>query len=125
MTPRPAHYPGIAPIDAFGNGCFRFAGMSHRGSILCLPSGIRAWRPARVEDLAPGDFDLTFAEADSFLFLLLGAGRRMIGPPEPVRQAFAEKAIALECMDTGATCRTYNVLIAEGRPIAAALIAVD
>ena len=45
-------YPGRAPIDAYGNGGFRFAGMSHRGSILCLPSGISAWSPLRLEDLS-------------------------------------------------------------------------
>lgn len=43
---RAAHYPGRAPIDAYGNGGFRFAGMSHRGSLLCLPSGIYGWDPA-------------------------------------------------------------------------------
>uniref|UniRef100_UPI0019535063 hypothetical protein n=1 Tax=Stenotrophomonas maltophilia TaxID=40324 RepID=UPI0019535063 len=42
---RDAHFPGRAPIDAYGNGGFRFADMSHRGSILCLPSGIHGWAP--------------------------------------------------------------------------------
>ena len=56
---RDAHYPGRAPIEAYGNGGFRFAGMSHRGSILCLPSGIYGWKNAPaatelgVDDLAP------------------------------------------------------------------------
>ena len=48
VSPAPARFPGRAPIDAYGNGGFRFAGMSHRGSILCLPSGIHAWEPART-----------------------------------------------------------------------------
>ena len=42
---REAHFPGRAPVDAYGNGGFRFAGMSHRGSILCLPSGVHGWQP--------------------------------------------------------------------------------
>ena len=46
ITVRSAHYPGRAPIEAYGNGGFRFAGMSHRGSILCLPSGIHGWKDA-------------------------------------------------------------------------------
>ena len=44
---RDQHFPGRAPIDAYGNGGFRFAGMSHRGSILCLPSGIHGWACSR------------------------------------------------------------------------------
>jgi uncharacterized protein len=44
VTLQPARYPGRAPIDAYGNGGFRFAGMSHRGSLLALPSGIQAWQ---------------------------------------------------------------------------------
>ncbi len=47
-----AHFPGRAPIDAYGNGGFRFADMSHRGSILCLPSGIYGWEPADPAMLA-------------------------------------------------------------------------
>ena len=43
---REAHFPGRAPVEAYGNGGFRFADMSHRGSILCLPSGIHGWEPA-------------------------------------------------------------------------------
>ena len=44
----PARFPGRAPIEAYGNGGFRFADMSHRGSILALPSGIEAWPVASV-----------------------------------------------------------------------------
>ena len=51
-----ARYPGRAPIDAYGNGGFRFAEMSHRGSILCLPSGIYAWSPTHPGELTPAAF---------------------------------------------------------------------
>jgi uncharacterized protein len=59
MTTAAARYPYPAPIDAYGNGGFRFAGMSHRGSILCLPTGIHAWPVTTIdalteEDIAPG-----------------------------------------------------------------------
>jgi uncharacterized protein len=117
------HYPGTAPIDAYGNGGFRFAGMSHRGSILCLPSGIYAWEPADPLDqpsLAPA-----LAEKDAMRLLILGTGPRQVFPAPALRRAFAEAGVALEPMDTGAACRTYNVLLAEGRPVGAALIAVD
>jgi uncharacterized protein len=121
MTSAPACYPGIAPIEAYGKGGFRFAGMSHRGSILCLPSGIYAWEPViplDVASLAPA-----LAEKDSIGLLVVGTGERQVLPPAGVRRAFAESGLALEFMDTGAACRTYNVLLAEGRPAGAALIA--
>jgi len=123
VNPAPARFPGKAPIDAYGNGGFRFAGMSHRGSILCLPSGIQAWEPAQpldVPSLAPA-----LAEKDGLGLLILGTGRRHELPAPELRRAFAEAGVALEAMDTGAACRTYNMLLAEGREVGAALIAVD
>jgi uncharacterized protein len=126
MTPTTPRYPGRAPIDAYGNGGFRFAEMSHRGSILCLPSGIYAWAPAGPDEIAePGAFAPVLAEKGALGLLLLGTGRRQVMPALEVRQAFDTAGIALEAMDTGAACRTYNVLLGEGRPVGAALLAVD
>jgi uncharacterized protein len=120
-----ARYPGRAPIDAYGNGGFRFADMSHRGSILCLPSGIYAWPPTESSEIEPAAFAPVFAEKSALGLLLLGTGRRQQMPGGEVRRAFAEAGVALEAMDTGAACRTYNVLLAEGRPAGAALLAVE
>lgn len=122
MNPLSARFPGRAPIDAYGNGGFRFAGMSHRGSILCLPSGIHAWEPAHpldVASLAPA-----LAEKEALGLLILGTGPRQEFPARELRRAFADAGVSLEAMDTGAACRTYNVLLAEGRPVGAALVAV-
>lgn len=126
MTPATPRYPGRAPIDAYGNGGFRFAEMSHRGSILCLPSGVYAWAPASLDEIAePGVFAPVLAEKDALDLLLFGTGRRQQMPGAEVRRAFDAAGIALEAMDTGAACRTYNVLLGEGRPVGAALLAVD
>jgi uncharacterized protein len=125
MSAPPACYPGRAPIDAYGNGGFRFAGMSHRGSILCLPSGIYAWPPARAEDISLATLAPALTERDALDLLLIGSGRQGVMPAGEVRQSFAAAGVALESMDTGAACRTYNVLLAEARPVAAALIAVE
>ena len=125
MSAPPACYPGRAPIEAYGNGGFRFAGMSHRGSILCLPSGIYAWPAARSEDISLATLAPALTERDALDLLLIGSGRLGVMPAWDVRQSFADLGVALESMDTGAACRTYNVLLAEARPIAAALIAVD
>ena len=125
MTPLAARYPQQVAIEAYGNGGFRFAGMSHRGSILCLPSGIYEWPASDVTSLTAGHFSRVFAERERLGFLLLGVGRTVAFPIPAIAKAFTEAGIGLEIMDTGAAARTYNVLLAEGRPLAAALIAVE
>lgn len=122
--PGPARFPGRAPIDGYGNGGFRFAEMSHRGSILCLPSGIYAWAPASAAEVDAASLAPVLAEKTSLKVLLLGTGRRQELPGVELRKAFADAGVALEAMDTGAACRTYNVLLAEHRDVGAALIAV-
>ena len=122
---REAHYPERAPIDAYGNGGFRFADMSHRGSILCLPSGIYGWEPADPLNLRVEDFDKVFAEAHSFEILIVGTGKELRPLPKEVRALLKEARVSAEPMSTGAAVRTYNVLLAEDRAVAAALIAVD
>jgi uncharacterized protein len=117
-----AFFPGRAEIEAYGNGGFRFAGMSHRGSILALPGGIHAWRHG--DELSPEDFAMVFAERAEIDVLLLGTGAEMRRPPRPVRDAFTAHGVGLDFMRTGAAVRTYNILLAEERKVAAALIAV-
>ncbi len=76
---RDAHYPGRAPIDTYGNGGFRFAGMSHRGSLLCLPSGIYGWSEAPADGVVTVDsLARVFAEADGIEVLLVGSGRTLV-----------------------------------------------
>ena len=125
MTNAPPRYPGRASVDAYGNGGFRFAQMSHRGSILCLPSGIYAWPPSSPGEIGAASLAPALAEKSALGLFLLGTGRHQRMPELDVRRAFAAASIGLEAMDTGAACRTYNVLLAEGRPVGAALLAVD
>jgi uncharacterized protein len=125
MRPAPAHYPFRAPIDAYGNGGFRFADMSHRGSLLIAPSGIYAWNAMILDDVTPDAFAVLLREMAPPGIVLLGTGATHLLPPEPVRRLFEEARLGLEIMTTGAACRTYNVLLAEGRDVGAALLAVD
>lgn len=118
-----AFLPGPAPIDAYGNGGFRFAEMSHRGSILALPSGMHAWRPD--EPLTVESFAQVLAERALIEILLLGTGHAIVRPQKAVRDAISQAGIGLDVMDTGAAVRTYNILLGERRRIAAALIAVE
>ncbi|MBN9045531.1 MAG: Mth938-like domain-containing protein [Rhizobiales bacterium] len=122
---REAHFPGRAPIDAYGDGGFRFAEMSHRGSILCLPSGIHGWQPATPPVLALADLGPILERASEIEILLVGTGMDLRRIPENVRAVLREHRISADPMSTGAAVRTYNVLLAEDRAVAAALIAVD
>jgi len=114
-----------APIDAYGNGGFRFRDMSHKGSLLCLPSGVSGWAPTDGATLTLADFEPVLCAPEGVGFLLLGTGNTQVFPPASVRKAFVEAGIGLEPMTTGAAVRTYNVLLSEGRDVACALIAVD
>jgi uncharacterized protein len=122
---RPAGFvPGAHSIDAYGAGGFSFAGMSHRGSILALPSGIRAWDvsdPSKIdaESLAP-----VFDEPEGAIeHLLVGTGGSFVPLAPALRKALRAHGIVGEPMATGAAARTYNILLGEKRRVAAALIA--
>lgn len=121
---RDAHFPGRAPIDAYGNGGFRFADMSHRGSILCLPSGIYGWNAEEGSALTPELFARVLADAEGIEVLLVGTGRELRPLPASLKAAFREKGIGSDPMSTGAAVRTFNIMLSESRAVAAALIAV-
>ena len=116
--------PGRYPFDAYGNGGFRFSDMSHRGSLLALPSGIRAWPVASLADLTDEVLDPVFAEGGELELLLFGTGADIAALPAAFRTRFREAGIGLDVMQTGAAARTYNILLAENRKVGAALIAV-
>ena len=116
--------PGRHLIDAYGAGGFRFADMSHRGSILALPSGIRAWDVRSAADFSEAAFAPVLAEAADIDVLLIGTGSDPALLPETLRRLFREAGIGVDPMQTGAAARTYNVLAAENRKVAAALVAV-
>lgn len=119
-----AHFPGRAVIEGYGRGGFSFAQMSHRGSILALPSGIYAWEPG-TPYLAPEDFARVLAERAGIDLLLIGMGAAMARPPKAVRQALEAAGLMIDPMATGHAIATYNLLLGERRNVAAALIAVD
>lgn len=118
------HLPQPAPIEAYGNGGFRFGGMSHRGSLLCFPDGVWAWPVAGLADVTLASLEPALARADALDFFLIGAGRDPFVLPAPLRQSFREASLSVDVMPTGAAVRTWNVLLAERRRVGAALIAV-
>jgi uncharacterized protein len=118
------HFPRAAQIDAYGHGGFSFAGMSHRGSLLCLPDGIWASTVTRFEEIDEDALVPVFVRAGDITHCLIGAGARGAILPADLRRKFQDSGISVECMPTGVAISTYNILLGERRPVAALLIAV-
>jgi uncharacterized protein len=117
------HLPRAAAIEAYGKGGFRFAEMSHRGSLLCLPEGIWPWpvtEPARITEDS-----LARVFSSGVELFMVGTGKQPWFMPEPLRWRFRDARIGVEVMPTASAVRTYNILFAERRKVGAALIAVD
>ena len=119
------HLPRRVPIDGYGQGGFQFGGMSHRGSLLCLPSGLWAWPVTQAADIDAASLAPVFAEADEIGLLLLGVGHDRWSMPDPLFDRFHTLKISVEVARTGTAVSTYNILLGEGRRVAAGLIAVD
>jgi uncharacterized protein len=119
------HLPRRVSIDGYGKGGFSFAGMSHRGSLLCLPSGTWAWAAAQPADITEAALDRVFSESVDIGLFLIGAGRDAWVMPDPLRLRFHQAKISVEVARTGTAVSTYNILLGEGRRVAAGLIAVD
>jgi uncharacterized protein len=118
------HLPRSAPIEAYGKGGFAFAGMSHRGSLLCLPDAIWAWPVSKANNIDRAALARVFAAAAGIDTLIIGTGTDVWLPPPELREALRAVRVVLDAMQTGPAVRTYNIMIGERRRVAAALIAV-
>ena len=118
-------YPRQVPIDAYGNGGFRFAGLSHRGSLLCLPGGMFAWEATQPSEVTLDSLQAVLEAADQLDVLLIGLGGDIAVLDPAVRAALKERRVIVEAIATGGAVRTYNVLLAEDRAVGAALLAVE
>ena len=122
ITPRlPA---GRQLIQGYGDGGFRIAGEKYRGPVLILPERTMPWSVLDPEGITPDSLAEVKADVISSRILVIGCGSHFVPSPEGLTASLREAAIALAWMDTGAACRTFNVLLIEGRDVAAALIAV-
>ena len=123
--PDDPHLPQPAAIEAYGKGGFRFGGLSHRGSILCLPSGVWAWPVTAASEIDDETLERVFAASGMLELFMIGTGTQMWPMPEALRWRFRDARIGVDVMQTGPAVRTYNILFAEGRRVGAALIAID
>lgn len=119
------HLPRAALIDAYGNGGFRFADLSHRGSLLCLPDGVWAWPVKDAAEISAAALELVFERGEVLDVFLIGSGRDHWPIPERLRTRFRALGVSVDAMATGPAVRTYNILLAENRRVGAGLIAVE
>lgn len=115
---------GRQVVDSYGDGRFRISGISIEGSVLVLPSRTITWPVADMAGLTLDSLAPVLAATPAVEVLLVGCGRRLVPLPPALKAELRARGIGSDPMDTGAACRTYNVLMAEGRRVAAALIAV-
>lgn len=115
MALTPSEFGNTVPVDGYGPGFLRVAGQRHDGPVIVTPTGALPW--GGLDDVAAllalaGRIDLVF----------LGMGADIAHPPAALVQALRDAGLRVEPMATPAAARTYNVLLAEGRQVACALI---
>lgn len=117
--------PGDRPfIQSYRAGGFSISGSEFDGSVLVLPDRVETWPVAVIDDLTVENLKDIAGVADGIEVLLVGCGPKMLLLPAQLRASFAELPFSVDVMETGAACRTYNVLIGEARRVAAALTPV-
>lgn len=93
--------------------------------MLVWPGRRIPWVITAIGDISLPALSPIVEAAEAVDILIVGCGPQFIPPPSSLRRALSEAGIVLEWMDTGAACRTFNVLLAEDRQVAAALVAID
>jgi uncharacterized protein len=116
--------PGRHAIEGIGQGGFRFGGMSHQGALLMLPSGVHIWTPPEPFRHDAALYAQVLVEATDIDILLIGAGAIPWPLPTALREALREAGISADVMTTSSAASTFNVLLSEGRRVAAALVAI-
>lgn len=111
-------------IQSYGEGRFRISGTVHDGGVLVFPERTLPWPVASIRGVTVDSLAEVTAAEPAVEILLLGCGSRFETIPAALKEALREAGVMIDSMDTGAACRTYNVLVSEGRRVAAALIAI-
>ncbi len=110
-------------IQSYSGGTFKISGRLYHSPVMVLPEKVIEWNTDSV--ISPSSFAQAAAMADEIDVVLLGTGEIMQFLPPAIRGALKDKGVTIDVMDTGAACRTYNVLMAEGRRVAALLLPME
>lgn len=116
---------GRQVIQGYRGGGFRISQVDYAGPVIVLPDRTIAWTAPALAELTISDFAALLGLEIGVQVLLLGCGERMLLPPPLLRKSLKDEGIVVEPMDTGAACRTFNVLMGEDRRVAAALFPVS
>ena len=111
------HYPDAQPIDGYGPGFFRIGGKVHDGALMILAGEVLPWGGFQ-------DADPLLAAAGQVDVLLIGTGADTRHIPTDLRNRLEEAGLGVDAMGSPQACRTYNVLLGEGRRVAVALLTV-
>lgn len=111
------NYDDRQPVEGYGPGFFRIGGNVYEGPTLVYPSGVTAWG-------GYDDVDALLSRRDEVDFVFIGTGAETAHPPAGFREKMELEGIAIDPMSSPAACRTYNVLLSEGRRVALALIPI-
>lgn len=111
-------------IQGYGEGRFRITGVAYEHPVIVFPEHTLPWDVGSVDDMTLDNLGAVFAHQPQVDILLIGCGRRMMPVPPSLRVEMRERGVTADSMDTGAACRTFNVLTLEDRRVAAALIPV-
>jgi len=123
MDVTPLVRQGSKIVQSYTGGKFRISGEVHEGAVLVTQDNVKPWdASAPVKDLTEADFDALIAMRDEFDVVLMGTGNTLTFLDPRLRAALKAKGLHVEVMDSGAACRTYNVLMAEGRRVVAAML---
>lgn len=113
---------GRQVIEGYGEGQFRVSGQLYHTSLLVFPDHVETWDAAGMADISVASLRPVVIAEPRIEILLLGSGAKMALIPSALRRELREAGIVMDVMDTGAACRTYNVLLSEERRVAAALL---
>lgn len=112
-------------VQSYGSGHFKVSRIEHQGSVIVLPNQTISWDVNILDDVNLESLAPVLAEDPRIEILLIGCGEMMQLLPRSLMDKCRQKGLAIDAMDTGAACRTYNILAAEGRRVAAGLVALS
>ena len=124
MDVTPLIREGQQIIQSYAAGTFRVSGVSYEDALIVAPAQTVSWKnaPQSLNELDVSHFEALLAQSADIDVLLFGTGAKMQFIPPKLRQALSTQGLPMDVMDTGAACRTYNVLMAEGRRVVAVLM---
>ena len=124
MDVTPLIREGQQIIQSYAAGTFRVSGVSYEDALIVAPAQTVSWKnaPQSLNELDVSHFEALLAQSADIDVLLFGTGAQMHFIPPKLRQALSTQGLPMDVMDTGAACRTYNVLMAEGRRVVAVLM---